>query len=150
MQNYLIMFISLKITCTIFWLRNEMVYFSSMALFSYFYINNHYHIHHFNLPVQNILIEMKGLTHWGRIMYKYIGNVTIIGSDNDFSFKKMSFAKWRPFCLGLNVLNMYNACHKTLSDKGGMTIENPDFPEVLAVKTYWHLYRQTLVILLLN
>ena len=84
------------------------------------------------------------LTHWGRVMHICVGNLTIIGSDNDLSpgrrqaiiwtndvilwfrplgtnfseiliefltfwFKKMrlnvSFAKWRPFCLGLNVLN---------------------------------------------
>ena len=68
--------------------------------------------------------------------YIYVGNLTIIGSDNGlaptsagillirtlgtnfseifsevhaFSFKRMHFkmssAKWRPFCLGLNVLS---------------------------------------------
>ena len=84
------------------------------------------------------------LTHWGRVTHICVGNLTIIGSDNDlspgrrqaiiwpnagillirtletnfseilskintFSFKKihfkMSSAKLRPFCLGLNVLN---------------------------------------------
>ena len=84
------------------------------------------------------------LTHWGRVTYICVGNLTIIGPDNGlspgrrqaiiwtnawilligpwgtnfseiliciqtFSFKKMhlkmSSAKWRPFCLGLNVLN---------------------------------------------
>ena len=83
------------------------------------------------------------LTHWGRVTHICVGNLTIIGSDNDlspgqhqtiiwinagilwigpletnfseilaevitFSFKKMylkvSSVKWRPFCLGLNVL----------------------------------------------
>ena len=84
------------------------------------------------------------LTHWGRMTYICIGNLTIIGSDNGlsparrqaiiwtnagllfigplgtnfseivveiitFSFTKMhlkmSSGKWRPSCLGLNVLN---------------------------------------------
>ena len=84
------------------------------------------------------------LTHWGRVTHIYVGNLTIIGSDNGlspgrrqaitwtnvrllligplgtnfsemlieihtFSFKKihlkMSSGKWRPFCLGPNVLN---------------------------------------------
>ena len=83
------------------------------------------------------------LTHWGRVTYICVFNLTIIGSDNGlsptrrqaiiwtndgillieplgtkfseiliaiqtFSFKKMylkmSSAKWRPSCLGLNVL----------------------------------------------
>ena len=83
------------------------------------------------------------LTHWGRVTYTCVGNLTIIGPDNGlspgrrqaiiwtnagilligpwgtnvseiligihtFSFKKinlkMSSAKWRPFCLGLNML----------------------------------------------
>ena len=82
-------------------------------------------------------------THWGRVTYISVSNLTITGSDNSlspgrcqaiiwtndgilligtlgtnfseilseihtFSFKKMylktSSAKWRPFCLGLNVL----------------------------------------------
>ena len=85
----------------------------------------------------------KHLTHWGRVTYIYVGELTIIGSDNGlshgrhqaiirinagillieplgtnfseiligiqrFSFTKMrvkmSSAKWRPFCHGLNVL----------------------------------------------
>ena len=85
------------------------------------------------------------LTHWGRVTHIWVGNLTIIGSDNGlspgrrqaiiwtsagillirpldtsfseiligiqtFSFKKMhlkmSSAKWRPFCPGLNVLRM--------------------------------------------
>ena len=83
------------------------------------------------------------LTHWGQVTHIYVGNLTIIGSDNGlspgrrqaiiwtnagilligplgtnfnetsieihtFSFKKiylkLSSGKWRPFCLGLNVL----------------------------------------------
>ena len=83
------------------------------------------------------------LTHWGRVAHICVGNLAIIGSDNDlspgrrqaiiwtnagilliltlrtnfsdffreiraFSFKKiylkMSSWKWRPSCLGLNVL----------------------------------------------
>ena len=83
------------------------------------------------------------LTHWGRVTYICVSDLTSIGSDNGlspcrrqaiirtnaglllidhpgtnfseilieiltFSFKKMrlkvSSAKWRPFCLGLNVL----------------------------------------------
>ena len=87
------------------------------------------------------------LTHWGWVTHIYVGNLTIIGSDNGlspgrrqaitwtnvgilligplgtnfsqmlikihtFSFKKtnlrMSSGKWRPFCLGLNVLNGIN------------------------------------------
>ena len=86
------------------------------------------------------------LTHWGRVTYICISNLTIIGSENGlspcqrqaiiwtsagilligpsgtnfneilieihtFSFKKMhlkiSSGKWRPFCLGLNVLTNY-------------------------------------------
>ena len=74
------------------------------------------------------------LTHWGRVTHICVNKLTIIGSDNGlspdrrqviiwtnpgllligplgtFSFKKMhlkvSSAKRRPFCLGLNVLNM--------------------------------------------
>ena len=92
------------------------------------------------LTYQNICFW---LTHWGQVTHIYVGNLTIIGSDNGlspgrrqaiiwtsaeilligpletcfseiligiqtFSFKKMhlkmSSAKWRPFCLGLNVL----------------------------------------------
>ena len=88
-----------------------------------------------------------GLTHWGRVMHKCVGTLTIIGWDNGlspnrrqaiistndgllligplgtnfnemlikiltFSFKKMrlkvSSVKWRPFYLGLNVLNDVN------------------------------------------
>ena len=83
------------------------------------------------------------LTHWGRVTYICVSELTTIGSDNGlapgrrqaiiwnnaglllieplgtnfseisvgiqtFSFKKMhlnmSSAKWRPFCLGLNVI----------------------------------------------
>ena len=83
------------------------------------------------------------LTHWGRVTYICVGNLTIIGPDNGlspgrrqaiiwtnsgilligplgtnfsdilieihtFSFTQMRFklssGKWRPFCLGLNVL----------------------------------------------
>ena len=90
-----------------------------------------------------ICVEIKILTHWGRVTHICVGNLTIIGSDNGLSpgrrqaiiwtnagilligplgtdfneisieshtflFKKMYFnmssAKWRPFCLGLNVL----------------------------------------------
>ena len=85
------------------------------------------------------------LTYWGRVTYIWVGNLTIIGSNNGlspdrrqasiwpnarilliaplgtnfseilngiqtFSVKKMhlkmSSAKWRPFCLGLNVLRL--------------------------------------------
>ena len=84
------------------------------------------------------------LTHWGRVMHIFVGDLAIIGSDNGlspgrrqaiiwtdagilligpsgtnfseiwiriqtFSLKKihlkMSSAKWRLFCLGLNVLS---------------------------------------------
>ena len=74
------------------------------------------------------------LTHWGRVTHICVGNLTIIGSNNglspgqrlplgtnfreilieihSFSFKKMhlkmSSRKWRPFCLGLNVLNTFS------------------------------------------
>ena len=64
------------------------------------------------------------LTHWGRVTHMSVSKLTIIGSDNGlspdwrqaiiwtnpgtFSLKKMrlkvSSAKRRPFCLGLNVL----------------------------------------------
>ena len=86
---------------------------------------------------------MSSLTHWGRVKYICVGNLTIIASDNGlspgrrqaitwtnvgilligplgtnfsemlieihtFSFKKINLkmlsGKWRPFCLGLNVL----------------------------------------------
>ena len=88
-------------------------------------------------------VEPVKLTHWGRVMYICVNDLTIIGSDDGlspggrqaiiwtnagilligplrtnfseisikihaFSFKnihlKMASAKWRPFCLGLNVL----------------------------------------------
>ena len=70
-------------------------------------------------------------THWGRVTYICVSNLATIGSDNDgillirplgtnfseilienhiFSFKttrlKLSSAKWRPFCIGLNVLTL--------------------------------------------
>ena len=96
-----------------------------------------------HLKSQPHLPEVFELTHWGRVTYICVGNLTIIGSDNGlspgrrqaiiwtydvillirslganfseiscemltFSFKKMhlklSSVKWRPFCLGLNVL----------------------------------------------
>ena len=89
-------------------------------------------------------VVLMTLTHWSRVVYKYVSIATIIGLDNGlsygwrqaimwtnagillngtlrtnlseisikiyaFSFKKMhlkmSSAKWRPLCLGLNVLN---------------------------------------------
>ena len=93
-------------------------------------------------------------THWGRVTYICVGNLTIIGSDNGlspgrrqaiiwtnvgilligpigtnfsemvikihtFPFKKihlkMSSGKWRPFCLGLNVLR-YSQFHRRSAD----------------------------------
>ena len=90
------------------------------------------------IPWQNTTIS-----HWGRVTYICVDNLTIIGSDNGlapgrrqaiirtnagillfgplgknfneflieiltFSFKKMCLkvlsAKWRPYCLGLNVI----------------------------------------------
>ena len=95
----------------------------------------------------------RDLTHWGRVTHIYVGNLTIIGSDNGlspgrrqaiiwtsagilligplgtnfseilieiltFSFKEMrlkvSSAKWRPYCLGLNVLSRINPLTLTL------------------------------------
>ena len=92
------------------------------------------------------------ITHWGRVTYICVSNLTIIGSDNGlppgrrhaiiwtnagillieplgtnfseisieiptFSFKKMrlkvSSAKWRPFCLGLNVVIKCVLTYKT-------------------------------------
>ena len=89
---------------------------------------------------------LRNLTHWGRVTYICVGNLTIFGPDNGlspgrrqaifwtnagilligprgtnfseivigiqtFSFKKMhlkmSSAKWRQFCLGLNVLTSF-------------------------------------------
>ena len=56
------------------------------------------------------------LTHWGRVTHICVSKLTIIGSNNGLlpdrrqaiSFKKMhlkmSSGKWRPSCLGLNVL----------------------------------------------
>ena len=93
----------------------------------------------------NIVSQAMGLTHWGRVTYICVGNLTITGWDNGlspgrrqaiiltndgrlsigplgtnfneiligiltFSLTKMhfkvSFVKWRPFCLGLYVLRM--------------------------------------------
>ena len=90
------------------------------------------------------------LTHWGRVTYICVGNLTVIGPDNGlspgrcqaiiwtndamlfigplgtnfseilieiytFSFKKMvskvSSGKWRPSCLGLNVLTCWFNVH---------------------------------------
>ena len=101
------------------------------------------HGHHGYWIYMYMLICLKPLTHWGRVMHICISKLTIIGSDNGlapgrrhtiiwtndgilligplwrnfseiligiqtFSFKKMllkmSSAKWRPFCRGLNVL----------------------------------------------
>ena len=95
-----------------------------------------------NSKNENTTLSLR-LTHWGRVTYICVGNLTIIDSDNGlspgrrqaiiwtnagilligplgtnfseiligiqiFSFKKMrlkmSSAKWRPFCLGHNVL----------------------------------------------
>ena len=95
---------------------------------------------------QSLFQGVNELTHWGRVTHIYVGNLTIIDSDNGlspgrhqaiiwtnagilligplgtnfnenligiqtFSFKKMhlkmSSAKWRPFCLELNVLRAY-------------------------------------------
>ena len=66
--------------------------------------------------------EINGLplTHWGRVIIWTNAGILVIGPRGTnfseiligiqtFSFKKMhlkmSSAKWRPFCLGLNVLN---------------------------------------------
>ena len=93
--------------------------------------------------MQTFSLAIYWLTHWGRVTYKCVVELAIIGSDNGlspgrrqaiiwtnagilligplgtnfseilieillFSFKKMrlkvSSAKWRPFCLCLNVL----------------------------------------------
>ena len=75
-----------------------------------------------------ICSDLGVLTHWGRVTHICVGNLIIIGPDNGilligpwdtnfseiligiqtFSFKKMHLkmlsAKWRPFCLGFNVL----------------------------------------------
>ena len=98
-----------------------------------------FHFHH----QEYSQCQMGWLTHWGRVTHIYVGNLTIIGSDNGLSpgrrqtiiwtnawilligpwgtnfseilfgihtfsltkiHLKMSSAKWRPFCLGLNVL----------------------------------------------
>ena len=50
------------------------------------------------------------LTHWGRVTHICISKLTIIGSDNGLS------AKWRLFCLGLNVVKeLYRpTCHLPL------------------------------------
>ena len=105
-----------------------------LHLEKYMYIYTNIHIYY---------IFPQWLTHWGRMTYICVGNLTIISSDNGlspgrrhaitwtnvgilligplgtnfsemlieihtFSFKKihlkMSSGKWRPFCLGLNVL----------------------------------------------
>ena len=59
------------------------------------------------------------LTHWGRVTHICVSKLTIIGSDNGLSPGRrqaiiwtnagillLSTAKWRPSCLGLNVLNI--------------------------------------------
>ena len=113
------------------------------------------------------------LTHWGRVTHIFVGNLTIIGSDNGllpgrhqaiiwtntgillignlgtnfseisieiltFSFNemrlKLSSAKWRPFCLGLNVLtNMYLYPHST------KVIQTPESPQsgAFVVLRWW-------------
>ena len=78
------------------------------------------------------------LTHWGRVTHIGLIKLIIIGSDNagilligplgtnlsgilikiqTFSFKKkrlkVSSAKWRPFCLGLNVLMPWGQSTRT-------------------------------------
>ena len=101
-----------------------------------------------NVNLKNNFNRGQFLTHGGRVTHIYVGNLTIIGSDNGlspgrrhaiirtnagilligtlgtnfseilseihtFSLKKMhfkmSFAKWRPFCLGLNALISINS-----------------------------------------
>ena len=46
------------------------------------------------------------ITHWGRATHICVGNLTTIVSDIGLEKMrlKVSFAKWRPFCLGLNVI----------------------------------------------
>ena len=78
-------------------------------------------------------VGLSHLSHWGRMTHICVSKLTIIGSDNGLSpgrwqaiiwtnagilfighlgkkfsetRMKMSSAKWRPFCLGLNVLKM--------------------------------------------
>ena len=97
------------------------------------------------------LLSPLSFTQWGWAMHIYVGDLTIIGSDNGLSpglgqviiwtnvgilligplgtnfsgilieiltfwFNKMclnvSSAKWRPFCLGLNVLNQKVCAHE--------------------------------------
>ena len=89
--------------------------------------------HGFQIPLTHlwlsdgIWLQRSGLTHWGRVTHICVSELTIIGGlllieplgtyvseisigIQTFSFKKMhlnmSSAKWRPFCLGLNVLTL--------------------------------------------
>ena len=83
-----------------------------------------------------------GLTHRVRVTHICVGSLTTIGSDNGlspdrrqaiiwtffidiltFAFMEMrlkvSSAKWRPFCLGLNVINIgYTDCGPSTSRQG--------------------------------
>ena len=50
------------------------------------------------------------LSHWGRVTHICVSKLTIIGPDNGLSAErrqamKISYGKWWPFYLGLNVLN---------------------------------------------
>ena len=68
-------------------------------------------------------LKYSGITHWGQVTHICVGNLVIIGSDNGLSPSqrqaiiwtnggilsigmewKMSSGKWRPFCVGLNVI----------------------------------------------
>ena len=119
-----------------------------------------------------------GLTHWGRVMHIFIGNITIIASDNGlssgqrqpiiwinaiilligppetnlseilivihtFSLKKMhlkiSFAKWRPFCPGLNVLITWFWKH-SLMRKEIIELENQPTWNIKFCDNYYFLY----------
>ena len=120
-----------------------------------------------------ILGYNKSLTHWGRVTHTYVGNLTIIGSENGlspdqrqaiswtndgilsigplginfsemlieihtFSFKKihleMSSGKWRPFCLGVNVLSL------VVKEAPGEILKiNVTFHLVLYIQMTWSL-----------
>ena len=137
---YIFIYIYVRRAVSLTTLSTVDVHYIRVSLVVYMFRNP---THHFQL---NCLIDtydcLRVLTHWGRVTYICVGNLTIIGPDNGlspgrrrviiwtnarillieprainfseilfgihtFSFKKfhlkMSSAKWRPFCLGLNV-----------------------------------------------
>ena len=120
-----------------------------------------------------------GLTHWGRVTHIYVGNLTIIGSDNGlspgrrqaiiwtkagilligtlgtnfseilieiriFSFTKMhlkmSSGKWRPSCLGLNVLILPSKANICPPNCLGRQWRNPSRgrDKVIGIELYWN------------